>query len=93
VKGDGRPEPGARPLGLRLFNGDESARYRRRRRLFVALWIAVTLGLTVPVVPPVWSPRPFVLGLPTSFAWVIACLAVTFVALVWLYRSERREGD
>lgn len=88
-----RQEGGARerrsPLGpgLRLFVG-ESAGHRRRRRIFLAVWGAVTLGLTVPLVPAVWSARPLLLGLPASLIWVIVCLAVIFTALVWLYRSE-----
>lgn len=86
---ESRPEPAAgNHLGLRLFGDEESPRYRRRRRIFVSVWTAVTVGLTVPVIPALWSPRPLVLGLPTSFAWVIACLAVMFGALVWLYRTE-----
>lgn len=90
MRRDAPPTSSLRDSGLRplLFHGDESRRYRRRRQIFTAVWAAVTVGLTVPVVPALWSPRPLLLGLPASFAWVILCLVVVFAALVWLFRSE-----
>jgi len=74
--------------GLRLFDAGESDGHRRRRRIFLAVWGAVTLGLTVPLVPAVWGSRSVLLGLPASLVWVSACLAMIFTALVWLYRGE-----
>lgn len=79
--------PPRRGSRLRFFTGEEGPAYRRRRQIFGAIWAAVSVGLIVPVIPAVWSPH-LLLGLPTSFVWVIACLAVMFSALVWIYRSE-----
>lgn len=76
------------PRGLVLFRSDLSAKQRGRRILFLAILAITTLALVWPVYPQVATIRPFILGLPFSFAWVVGWLVVMFVALIWLYRSE-----
>ena len=76
------------PRGLVFFRSDLSAGERRRRVILLAILAITTLALVWPVYPQVASIRPFVLGLPFSFAWVVGWLVVMFVALIWFYRSE-----
>jgi hypothetical protein len=76
------------PRGLVFFRSDLTSRQRTRRAIFLAILAVSTLALVWPVYPQVATIRPFVLGLPFSFAWVILWLAVMFAALIWLYRGE-----
>ena len=46
------------------------------------------LALIWPIYPFAGSIRPYLLGLPYSFAWVVGWLIVMFVALVLLYRTD-----
>ena len=75
------------PQGL-VFPGlqDES----RRGPLLAFLTVTVISGLALiwPVYPLVSAPRPYVLGLPQPFAWMVGWLVVMFVALVLLYRTD-----
>jgi amino acid transporter len=79
--------------GLRLFASTATPRQRRRRLIFVAVMLAATAAVVWP--GPAWfaAPRPFVLGLPAPFAWVVAWLLIVFGALVWLYRGDYAGGD
>jgi hypothetical protein len=56
--------------------------------LFLIVFGLVVLGLTVPIVPWVWSGEITWLGLPRSFVWVLSNLGVIFAGLVWLYLTE-----
>jgi len=76
------------PKGLRLFPPGTPARLRRAKLLFVAVVIAAAIALVWPVLFWVAGPRPFILGLPLPFAWVVLWLLIVFAALVWLYRTE-----
>jgi polyferredoxin len=60
---------------------------------FLAVTIISGLALIWPVYPLAADIRPFILGLPLSFAWVVGWLVVMFVALVLLYRSDLPERD
>lgn len=67
---------------------------RQARTAFAVAWAAATLALIWPVYPAVSGVRPYVLGLPFSFAWVVGWLGVMFGALVALYRHDRAsDGD
>lgn len=46
------------------------------------------IALVWPVYPLARSIRPYVLGLPFSFAWVVGWLVLVFVALVLFYRTD-----
>lgn len=70
--------PESPPVSARLVlspPGTDPVR-RRRRRIFVALYAAITLLLIWPVYPLF------------SLAWVVMALAMMFGALLWLFRSE-----
>ena len=74
--------------GLQLFPPGSSARHRRRRLTFLALWLGVVAMLTWPIYPRFAGTSPSFLGLPLSFAWVLLALAVMFFALLWLFLGE-----
>ena len=84
-------EPESVPTGLALFRpGTDSAR-RRRRLVFLAIYLVVAALLVWPIFPVFSGIRPMILGLPFSLAWVIMVLGVMFAALLWLFRSEDDE--
>lgn len=66
----------------------------RRGSLLVFLGVTVTSGLALiwPVYPFVSGIRPYLLGLPLSFAWVASWLVVMLVALVFLYHADTPSG-
>ena len=80
------PEP--LPKGLVLFPPGTPPGRRRRRLVFLVVWLLAGVALVWPVYSFFADAFPLVLGLPLSLAWVVLWLAVVFVALVWLYRSE-----
>lgn len=75
-------------LGLELFPPGTTPAHRRRRIVFLAVWIGVAAMLVWPVYSWVAGPDPRVLGLPFSFFWVILALFVQFGALLWLFAHE-----
>lgn len=74
--------------GLRLFPPGTPARVRRAKKIFLCVLLTAAAAIVWPVLSWVAGPRPFVLGLPLPFAWIILWLLVVFAALVWLYRVE-----
>lgn len=77
------------PRGLVLFAPGTPPGYRRRRIAFLVILAAAGLSLVWPVYPLLAGPRPFVLGLPLSLAWILLWLVIVSLATLWLYRSER----
>jgi len=75
------------PEGL-VFPGLENETRRASLLSFLAVTIISGLALLWPVYPFAGGIRPYVLGLPFSFAWVVGWLIVMFVALVFLYRTD-----
>lgn len=63
------------------------------RTAFLTVFLLTTLALLWPVYPAVSGIRPYVLGLPFSFAWVVGWLVVMFGALVVLYRHDHTSDD
>lgn len=59
---------------------------------FVAVVVIAGLALIWPIYSAVPPLRPYVLGLPFSFAWVVAWLLVVFGALVALYRVDEHDS-
>jgi len=64
----------------------------RRHRLLLGVVLA-TLAATV------WPGyllgariEPYLFGLPFSLLWLVACIAVVFVALLLTFRADMREG-
>ncbi len=81
----------ALPIGLVLFRlGSDPAR-RRRRLVFLAVYLAAALMLIWPIYPLFSDIRPLILGLPLSLAWVLLALGVMFAALLWLYRTDDQD--
>lgn len=62
----------------------------KRGPLLTLLSVVLVAGIALiwPVYPLASSIRPYVLGLPFSFAWVVGWLVVVFVALVLYYRID-----
>jgi len=60
---------------------------------FLAVTVVSGLALIWPVYPFAGGIRPYVLGLPFSFAWVVGWLVVMFVALVLLYRTDESDTN
>ncbi len=87
------PEPPTEDLatGLALFRPGTSPARRRRRLVFLAVYVAVAAFLVWPIFSVFSGIRPMILGLPFSLAWVVMTLGVMFVALLWLYRTDERE--
>ncbi len=82
------PESDDIPNGLVLFSSGTSPERRKRRLAFIGVMLAALVALIWPVYPIFGDVRPLILGLPLSLAWVILWLAISFGALVWLYRAE-----
>ena len=59
-----------------------------RGGVFSVVWLLSTLALATPLVSTAWRPRPLILSMPPAFAWAIFWLAVMFVAVLWLYRTD-----
>ena len=76
------------PTGLLLFRPGTDPAKRRRRLIFLAIYLVVAALLVWPVFPMFSGIQPLILGLPLSLAWVLLALAVIFVALLWIYRAE-----
>lgn len=76
-----------------LFSQGTPPAYRRRRWLFLAVWIWVAIMVASPLFVVMGKARPLVLGLPAGLVWVISAVALIFVALLALYASEDPEPD
>ncbi len=81
----------ALPRGLVLFRPGSDPARRRRRLVFLAVYVAAALLLIWPIYPLFSGSRPLILGLPLSLAWVISALGLMFAALVWLYRTDDQD--
>lgn len=62
-------------------------------RAFLVVTVISGLALIWPVYPLAADIRPYILGLPLSFAWVVGWLIVMFVALVLLYRADMSDDS
>jgi hypothetical protein len=59
-------------------------------RLLLLFFAVYLLALTFPGIEPFNRIEPFVLGIPFSFAWVIAWVVLGWIALAWRYAADRR---
>ncbi|HET7921990.1 MAG TPA: hypothetical protein VFM15_04475 [Gammaproteobacteria bacterium] len=70
-----------------------------RHRWLLGVMLLVLVLLIWPVYAWVPAVHPFVLGLPFSFAWLVLCILIAFVALLLTFRAdmraagERKKGD
>lgn len=76
------------PAGLTFFPPGTDPAKKRRRRVFLGIYLLAAVLLVWPVYPLFSGIKPLILGLPLSLAWVVMALGVMFGALVWLYRAE-----
>jgi hypothetical protein len=74
--------------GIVFFPPGTDPAIRRRRWLFLTVWAAVSAMIVWPVYPWVSALPGLFFGLPASMAWVVLALAIQFVALLWLYRTD-----
>ena len=74
--------------GLVLFPPGTSPGKKRRRILFVAVYLLVVTALVWPVYPTFSGIRPLIVGLPLSLAWIVGVLFAGFLALMALYLTE-----
>lgn len=61
---------------------------RAGRILFVGFFLAYALAVTWPGVLPFNRVRPFVLGLPFSFAWVALWIVLGLLVFMIVHRTE-----
>jgi len=80
------------PKGLLLFAPGTSPGKRRRRLVFVAVYLGVTSALVWPIYPRFSGIFPLVLGLPFSLAWMVLALVIGFCAVLWLFLSEEEDS-
>ena len=85
------PKSEALPRGLVFFRPGSDPGRRRRRLIFLAVYLLVSAMVVWPVFPRFAGIRPLILGLPFSLAWVVLALSVIFAALLWLFRTEDRD--
>ena len=81
-------DPDALGRGLRLFPPGTPRRLRRAKLAFAGLALVAAAAVSWPLYPLFASPRPFVLGLPLSLAWVVLWLGVVFAGLLALFSVE-----
>jgi len=62
----------------------------RRQVLFLTVYVFVGAAMLWPIYTLVTYAEPLIFGLPPSLAWLAACIAILFAALVVLYRADCR---
>lgn len=63
------------------------------RRLFIAFFVVYAIVLTYPGVLPFNRIRPFVFGLPFSFAWAALWVVLAFLVFVVVDRVESASAE
>lgn len=72
---------------------DRAKLYFRSRLLFVSVISTLTLFLVWPGYKIFADSEPLILGFPLSFAWVIFCTIIGFLALLRLYYSDNQREE
>ncbi len=85
---DAKQRPEGMPPGLTLFRPGTDPAKRRRRRIFLAVYLLVAALLVWPIFPMFSGIHPLIFGLPFSLTWVLLALSVMFGTLVWLFLRE-----
>lgn len=75
-----------------LFAPDTPRHVRRRRLIFLAVWLLAAAMVVWPLYPWLGARGTLAFGLPFSLVWVILALAIQFTALLWLYLGEKDLG-
>lgn len=63
-----------------------------RKKIFLFLLLLIQLGIIWPVYSFFDGIYPMILGLPLSFAWIVAMLLSAFFLLLWYYLSDPAHG-
>ena len=79
------------PKGLRFMGPETDPAFRRRRWIFVVLYVLIGSMVLWPVFPFFAEAKPLILGLPQSMAWVVLALSAMCALLTWLFLSEKEE--
>lgn len=80
-------------LGIQFFLPTTPARVRRRRWIFLGIWLFAFAMVVWPLFAWFGAHQGLVLGLPISIAWVVLALAIQFLSLLWLYLGEEPFDD
>lgn len=59
-----------------------------RKKIFLSLLVIIQLAIIWPVYSLFDGIYPLILGLPLSFAWIVAMLLSAFFLLLWYYWSD-----
>lgn len=59
-----------------------------RKKIFLSLLLIIQLGVIWPIYALFDDIYPMILGLPLSFAWIVAMLLSAFFLLLWYYFSD-----
>lgn len=60
----------------------------RRKVIFIVGLLLIQISLIWPVYPLFSDIYPLILGLPLSFAWIIAVLLSAFFLLLWYHLTD-----
>lgn len=60
----------------------------KRKKIFLTLLLIIQLAIIWPVYSLFDGIYPLILGLPLSFAWIVAMLLSAFFLLLWYYLSD-----
>ncbi len=72
----------------KLFPSRCSARHRRRRLIFAAIYAVLVAALIWPIYPLVSGVEPLIFGLPLSLGFIVLVLLAMFAAQIWLFLGE-----
>lgn len=75
-----------------MFPGLRDTPNRGPLLAFLAVVLIAGIALVWPIYPLARGIRPYVLGFPLSFAWVIGWLVIVFVALVLFYQTDESDA-
>ncbi len=59
-----------------------------RKKIFLVLLLLIQVSIIWPVYSLFDGIYPMILGLPLSFAWIVAMLLSAFFLLLWYYLSD-----
>lgn len=76
-----------------IFSVKSDSRKKKTLLLVIVLTL-IQLCLIWPIYPQFASAKPFILGLPLSFAWVIAWVIISFFTMLsyFLYDTNHKES-
>lgn len=59
-----------------------------RKKWFLLIILLIQLSILWPGYPLISDIFPLILGLPLSFAWVVAMLVASFLTVLWFYWTD-----